>query len=228
MTLANSPLPALLSGSCGKDSALALFHARAAGLDVRWQVTMLEETGERSRSHGLPLALVQAQAAAQGLTLIAPAASWKTYEEAFTGALRDCAAAGCMAAVFGDIDLEPHREWEEKVCDAAGLQARLPLWLRRRDDLAREVLARGFRAVVVCTDSRYLGDEFCGRLYDEAFLADLPAGVDLCGENGEFHTFVFDGPGFVAPVPWRLQQYADYAAPAEYGGVRYRFAQLGL
>ena len=102
--------PALLSGSCGKDSALALFHARAAGLDVRWQVTMLEENGERSRSHGIPLDLVRAQAAAQGLELLAPAASWKTYEEAFTSALKDFAAKGCAVAVFGDIDLEAHRE----------------------------------------------------------------------------------------------------------------------
>ena len=150
--------PALLSGSCGKDSALALFHARAAGLDVRWQVTMLEENGERSRSHGIPLDLVRAQAAAQGLELLAPAASWKTYEEAFTSALKDCAAKGCAVAVFGDIDLEAHREWEEKVCAGAGLQAALPLWLRSREDLSREVLQRGYRAVVVCTDSRYLGD----------------------------------------------------------------------
>lgn len=226
--MTTTPTPALLSGSCGKDSALALFHARAAGLEVRWQVTMFEETGERSRSHGLPLALVQAQAAAQGLELLAPAASWKTYEETFTGALKACAAAGCQTAVFGDIDLEAHREWEEKVCAGAGLQAALPLWLRSREDLAREVLERGYRAVVVCTDSRYLGDEFCGRLYDADFLASLPPGVDWCGENGEFHTFVFDGPGFTAPVPWRLAQFADYTAPAEYGGVRYRFAQLAL
>lgn len=223
---AATPVPALLSGSCGKDSALALYHARANGLEVRWQVTMLEETGERSRSHGIPRALVQVQAAAQGLELLMPAADWAGYEAAFTGALGEIAARGAKAAVFGDIDLASHREWEERVCAAAGLRAELPLWGRGRTALAREILAHGYKAVVVCTDSRHLPDEFCGRQYDAEFLAQLPAGVDLCGENGEFHTFVYDGPGFSAPVPYRLASFADYTAPPQYGSVRYRFAQL--
>jgi diphthamide synthase (EF-2-diphthine--ammonia ligase) len=102
----------------------------------------------------------------------------------------------------------------------------LPLWQNDRRALAGEVLAAGFRAVVVCTDSRYLSGDFCGREYDASFIADLPAGVDACGENGEFHTFVYDGPIFSAPVGFSIEGFTDIVTPHEYGGVEYRFAQL--
>lgn len=217
---------AVLSGSCGKDSVLALYYARQNGFDVRFQICMLEESGRTSRSHGIPLKLVQMQADAQGLELIAPAASWKTYEEQFVGALKECAAKGATVAIFGDIDLQDHKDWEEKVCAKAGLEAHLPLWLRKRDELAKEVLEKGFKAEICTIDSRYLGDEFCGKDYDEAFLKSLPEKVDLCGENGEFHTFVWDGPGFKSPVNVTITEFAEYTAPPEYGSVRYLFAKL--
>jgi diphthamide synthase (EF-2-diphthine--ammonia ligase) len=100
------------------------------------------------------------------------------------------------------------------------------LWQESRTLIAQEVLQAGFEAYVVCTDSRYLADEFCGRRYDAQFLAELPPGVDACGENGEFHTFVFNGPMFQQPVPCRVVAFEDYTAPASLGGVRYRFAKL--
>ena len=92
--------------------------------------------------------------------------------------------------------------------------------------LAQEVLDAGFRAVVVCVDGRYLGDEFCGRQYDASFLRDLPPGVDACGENGEFHTLVYDGPNFSAPVRYSIDGFEDIVTAPEYGAVRYRFARL--
>lgn len=130
------------------------------------------------------------------LQLLAPSAGWTDYERVFVDALRELRASGHETALFGDIDLQAHREWEERVCREAGIAACLPLWHRDRLQLAHESIARGFEAVVFCVDSRHLGDEFCGRLFDESFIADLPAGVDACGENGEFHTFVYDGPLF--------------------------------
>jgi uncharacterized protein (TIGR00290 family) len=122
----------------------------------------------------------------------------------FVAQLREFAAQGFTQGLFGDIDLQPHRDWEEKVCAAAGLQAVLPLWHEPRRALVDELLAFGYRARVVCVDARFLDASFCGREFDAAFIADLPDGVDACGENGEFHTFVFDGPRLARPVAHEL------------------------
>lgn len=217
---------ALCSSSGGKDSMLALWYAHREGIRVHTMLTMFEESGERSRSHAIPRELMEQQANALGMTFVARSASWASYEHVFTDALRELYAAGHRLAVFGDIDLEPHREWEERVCAAAGLRAYLPLWQRDRRALAEEALAAGFRAIVVCTDSRYLGVEFCGREFDRQFLSDLPPNVDACGENGEFHTFVFDGPLFRQPVKVRVTGKEEYIAPPQLGGTRYCFARL--
>ena len=189
-------------------------------------ITMFDETGARSRSHGIHLPLMQAQASRLGMDLVAPSASWRTYEEVFVKTLQQIRLAGHDAVVFGDIDLLPHREWEEKVCAQAQVQAALPLWQRNRRELADESLRLGFKSIVVCIDHRYLSREFAGRLYDESFLADLPKGVDACGENGEFHTFVYDGPGFSTPLNVEVTQIEDYQAPKEFGGGGFTFARL--
>jgi uncharacterized protein (TIGR00290 family) len=224
VTLAGSR--AACSSSGGKDSLLALWHARAQGVKPETLVTMFDETSTRSRSHGVPRAIMERQAQALGMKLVAPSASWADYERVFVRTLRELREEGHEAVIFGDIDLEAHRAWEERVCREAGLNPLLPLWRRDRRELAREAIALGFRALVVCTDSRYLADEFCGRLYDESFLADLPPGVDACGENGEFHTFVFDGPLFRHPLDVHVAGREPYVAPPELGGVRYCFARL--
>src|SRR5688572_16479857 len=218
--------PAVCSSSGGKDSLLALWHARQSGVDVRTMLTMFDETGLRNRSHGVPRPLVEQQARALGLNLVAPCAGWENYEAVFVQTLRELHESGHRTVVFGDIDLEPHREWEERVCKAAGLAAYLPLWQRNRRELAEESLRLGFRAIVVCTDSRYLDDSFCGREFDAGFLASLPGNVDPCGENGEFHTFVYDGPSFNRPVDIQMLAKEPYTAPAKFGGTRYCFASL--
>ncbi|MDC8757732.1 diphthine--ammonia ligase [Janthinobacterium fluminis] len=217
---------ALMSWSGGKDSCLALWRARQAGLAVPLLITAMDESGTRARSHGVPPALLQAQAASLGARLQCYHASWAEYEEKFIAMLRAAAAEGYSHAIFGDIDLAPHRAWEEKVCAAAGLTALLPLWGEARRRLVDEFIAAGFKAVVVCVDGRHLPAEFCGREFDAAFLADLPPGVDACGENGEFHTFVYDGPAFSAPVALRRTDVLRYAAPAQLGGATYYFQQL--
>jgi uncharacterized protein (TIGR00290 family) len=218
--------PALCSFSGGKDSCLALWRAQQQGIDVRALLVMFEEHGARSRSHGLPASLLTRQTQALGLDFELRCASWTDYEAVFTQALRDFAARGFGSAIFGDIDLQAHRDWEEKVCANAGISPVLPLWHEPRERLAQEVIATGFRAIVACVDSRHLGDEFCGREYDERFLADLPPGVDACGENGEFHTFVFDGPNFKQPVEFEIEGFEPYTAPQAFGGTRYLFAKL--
>jgi uncharacterized protein (TIGR00290 family) len=169
---------------------------------------------------------MHAQAARLGMELIAPSASWRDYEAVFVDALLGLRASGHEAVVFGDIDLLPHREWEEKVCARAQLQAALPLWQRNRRTLAEESLRLGFRSIVVCVDQRHLSRDFAGRVFNEAFLADLPSSVDPCGENGEFHTFVYDGPVFSEPLPVEVTAIEDYQAPQEFGGGGYTFARL--
>lgn len=217
---------ALVSWSGGKDSCLALWRARQSGLTVRRLITALDEAGASSRSHGVPPELLQAQADALGTGIRFYETSWKNYEEKFVATLRTALDDGITDAVFGDIDLLPHREWEEKVCAQAGIAPHLPLWGEPRRKLVDEFLSLGFKAVVVCVNGSYLGEDFCGREFDAAFLADLPADVDACGENGEFHTFVYDGPAFSRPVAFERVEKRRYESPAELGGTPYYFQQL--
>jgi uncharacterized protein (TIGR00290 family) len=191
---------AFFSWSGGKDSMLALHRALASGWRVEALLAMFDEDGERSRSHAISPQLMHAQAAALGIPLVVGRAGWEDYEAVFGAHLRRFAADGFTHGLFGDIDLQPHRDWEEKVCAAAGLCAELPLWQQDRRVLVDELLALGYRARVVCVDASRLDASFCGHEFDARFVAELPAGVDACGENGEFHTFVFDGPRFAQSV----------------------------
>jgi uncharacterized protein (TIGR00290 family) len=217
---------AFASWSGGKDSCLAVARAKQAGIEVRTLLTMFEESGERSRSHGLPRELLHAQARAMGCEWRWRATTWKSYEREFVDELHALRSSGHTQGVFGDIDLAAHREWEEKVCGAAGIEALLPLWHQPRLELAREFWDAGFKALVVCTDDRFLSHDYCGREFDRAFVASLPSGVDACGENGEFHTFVYDGPTFSRAVDFDLAGFSPYTAPAEFGGAGYCFADL--
>lgn len=198
---AAGPAPFALSWSGGKDSALALLRAREAGGRPLALLNMLDETGTRSRSHGLRPEVLAAQAAALGLPLWTARASWASYGREFTALLTRAAGAGAQAAVFGDIDLQDHRDWEERVCAAAGLEAVLPLWNEPRRALVEEGLRRGLRARIVAVREDALPAGLLGRLLDPALLDEIERlGADACGERGEYHTVVVDGPGFAAPL----------------------------
>jgi len=222
----SAAVPALCSWSGGKDSCLALHLSLEAGVPVTRLLTVFEPDADRSRSHALPHELLAAQADALGLELCAPCADWASYERVFVEELERARESGIGQAIFGDIDLLPHREWEEKVCRRAGLTAHLPLWNWPRERVVAEILRRGIKAVCVCINARFLPEEFCGRAYDEAFLRDLPRGVDACGENGEFHTFVTHAPRFRRPIEVRVAAHRRYVGPTEYGGEVYWFADL--
>jgi diphthine-ammonia ligase len=217
---------AAISWSGGKDGWLALLRARAAGLDVRYALTMFDESGERSRSHAVPPELMGLQARALGLEPVAARAGWQDYETSIVAALRDLARDGVDTVVFGDIDIAAHRAFEERVCAAAGLVADLPLWQQDRAALVEAMFAAGLEALVVTTDDRFLDGSYCGRRFDRAFVAALPADVDPCGENGEFHTFVTGGAGFGSPLP--VMAAASYAHVVTFDGKRaaYHFAPL--
>jgi len=189
--------PFACSWSGGKDSCLALYRAISAGAKPFALLTMLEESGERSRAHGLGLQVLRAQAASLGLTLVTRAASWETYEPTFVSALRDLREAGVEACVFGDIDLNEHRQWERKVCAAAAMNAHLPLWQMERKALLEELLSLGFQAMVVATKDESLGQRFLGRMLDAELIREFERmGIDPCGEAGEYHTVVVNGPIF--------------------------------
>ncbi|TJZ73001.1 diphthine--ammonia ligase [Chitiniphilus eburneus] len=199
-----TPLPFLCSWSGGKDSCHALHAALAAGHRPVALLNMLNETGERSRSHGLSPALLRAQADALGLPLLTGSATWQGYEAEFVARLIEARDGhGARAAVFGDIDLQAHRDWEEQVCARAGIEALLPLWQRPRRALVEEMITDGIRAVIVSCNAQ-LGPGFLGRAIDAATLDALEAaGVDACGENGEYHTAVLDAPTFARPLAVR-------------------------
>ena len=197
---------AFCSWSGGKDSCLALDRALMDGFEVTHLLTMFDDRENQSRSHAVRLEVMRAQADSLGIELIAPRASWQNYERVFIETICELKEKGCEHGVFGDIDLQAHRDWEEKVCGAADITAVLPLWNENRLDLVNEFIERGFSSVVICVNEKFLPKEFCGRVFDKNFVADLPASVDACGENGEFHTFAFDGRLFENPVPYKIDE----------------------
>lgn len=220
----NSPVAAaLMSWSGGKDSALALHHARR---DPRHCVTQLLTSVnahyERVSMHGVRVALLEAQAQRLGLPLrqlrLPEMPSMPAYEQALLAALAEARGQGIEEVIYGDIFLEDLRAYRERQLASAGLRGYFPLWRRSGPDVWRELLDQGFRAIVVCVNEQHLNASFCGRLLDRDFLRDLPPGVDPCGENGEYHSFVFDSPDFSCPIDMVRGEVVRRAYPAPGGG----------
>lgn len=194
----------VVSWSGGKDCCLALYLAVKAGLRVWTLLNMRVEGGGRSRSHGLRDSVVEAQARALGLNLLAVDTSWSAYERNFVQSLQRLRRRGVEIAVFGDIDLPPHLEWEQGVCRAADLIPALPLWQRGRAQVLRELLEAGFESRIVALRAECLPPSYLGRSLSLDLAAELERlGVDACGENGEFHTIVTNGPLFRRPLELR-------------------------
>jgi len=193
---------AVVSWSGGKDSALALHAARGdPTLRVTGLLTTVTDGFERISMHGVRRALLEAQSDAVGLPVrevrIPIAASNETYEAALRRELETLHREGVSRVVFGDLFLRDVREYRERLLAAvAGVGPAFPLWERDTRAVAEEFIRLGFRAILVCVDPRQLDPAFCGREFDRTLLDDLPPAADPCGENGEFHTFVYDGPIF--------------------------------
>jgi diphthine-ammonia ligase len=195
------------SWSGGKDSCLALYRALSAGGHLTCLITMFTEDNERSRSHGLAREVLEAQAAAIGVPLLTAAATWDDYEASFVGLLGAAKAKGAAMAVFGDIDIPAHREWEENVCRQAGLTASLPVWQQDRMALLDEWWQAGFEARIVVVRDGIVDRRYLGRILDRQTAQELAAtSVDPCGENGEFHTLVTAGPLFRQPIDIELRE----------------------
>lgn len=197
--------PIVLCWSGGKDSALAL---DALLHNAEWEVVSLLTTVtrdfDRISMHGVRRALLAAQVAALGLPLaeaeISPGATNEQYESEMARVLTSFREQGVRTVAFGDLFLADIRAYRERQISALGMKCVFPVWGLDTTDLAHRFVRDGFRAITCCVDPRQLDQSFCGRELDEAFLRDLPAGVDRCGENGEFHTFVYDGPNFSTPI----------------------------
>ncbi|MFH1969076.1 MAG: diphthine--ammonia ligase [Verrucomicrobiota bacterium] len=189
------------SWSGGKDSCLALHRACLAGAKPAFLLTMISEDGIRSRSHGLRKDVIEAQAAVLGIPLLTRCATWAEYEAAFIEALHEIHKKGITSGVFGDIDFPPHLEWEEKVCAKADIVPCLPLWGGARLALLHEFITLGYKALIVQVNENKLNRKFLGRIIDRDVIGEFQkTGIDPCGENGEYHTVVIDGPIFSRPL----------------------------
>lgn len=193
------------SWSGGKDSALAVHRAIQAGSEPAMLWTMFEKDQEHSKSHALPLAIVQEQARQIGVPLMTRKADWAGYELQFLDAMRVCKAHGIPQAVFGDIDLEDHLLWVQSMCTKAGITAIHPLWNEPRRALLEEFVAAGFEAYIIVVNTKMMPAEFIGRRFTIGLMDELEAlGIDSCGESGEFHTVVVGGPIFKERIPVRM------------------------
>jgi uncharacterized protein (TIGR00290 family) len=193
-----------LSWSGGKDSALALWTLRGERLEPEALITTVTEGYERISMHGVRRELLARQAEVLGIPLvevvIPPACVNEVYEARMAEGFAAAPLSGVEAVAFGDLFLEDVRSYREQRLAAGGMRGLFPLWGRDTTALAGEFLDAGFEATLVCVDRRALDADFAGRRYDRQLLAELPPGVDPCGENGEFHTFVSGGPIFAEPV----------------------------
>jgi uncharacterized protein (TIGR00290 family) len=209
------------SWSGGKDSCYALMQAIKMGYDAKVLLNVLNEQGRISRSHGIPYSILQAQARATALPMLCIQSSWEEYEKKFTEALNQLKEEyNLEAAVFGDIDLQAHRDWEEKVCSKANLKAVLPLWQMDRKKLVLEMLDQGIETMIVsCNET--MGERFIGQMLTPILIDELESmGIDPCGENGEYHTLVVDCPLFIKRLNINLHSKVNHG--------NYWFSQLEL
>lgn len=194
----------IASFSGGKDSVLALYKAMKVGEAVGL-IVMLEEEGERSRSHGMPPELIRAQAKSIGLPVYTAAASWIEYEKVFMSLLEKAKNQGAEVLVTGDLDMPEHGCWHDKVTKNAGLKLGMPLWEMDHREAVEEFINLGFVTIIVTVNlSLGMREEDLGRTLTHEYIKELEArGIDPCGEGGEFHTTVLDGPMFKQPIQVR-------------------------
>jgi uncharacterized protein (TIGR00290 family) len=197
---------AVFTWSSGKDSAFALNEMMNDGKhDVVALLTTVTRDYGRISMHGVREELLDLQAAAIGLPVekvyINTKASNEDYEKAMGDMLARFREEGVFTVGIGDIFLEDLRKYREERLAEVGMVAEFPIWQRDTTELAQEFIDKGFKAVVTCVDTEVMDGAFSGREYDASFLKDLPEGIDPCGENGEFHSFCYDGPMFKKPVP---------------------------
>lgn len=209
-------IKAYLNWSSGKDATMALFDLQQdPDIKIGKLVTTVDSTSSRISMHGIPKKLLLQQIENLGLPLhiidLPENVPLKNYNQIMLKETSALVEQGFTHSVFGDIFLEDLRKYREEQLSKIGLKAVFPLWKMDTSQLIQRFIKEGFKAITVCVNAKYLDQSFCGRIIDHKFLADLPKNVDACGENGEFHTFVFDGPLFRKQVPFSKGKiYSDF------------------
>lgn len=201
----------VMSYSCGKDSTLALHKMLTLGGAPTALLVMFNSGDGRSFFHGADGALLERYSAALQIPLLRVPSCGEDYHLAMEEALRKAKKAGAEFACFGDIDIEGHRIWGEECCRNAGLSALYPLWHANREENAREVINLGYKCVIKSIDNTKLPKSMLGKILDEALLEEMAqCGIDVCGENGEYHTLVVDGPIFRSPIQYIAGKILDF------------------
>lgn len=227
-------IPAIFNWSGGKDSSLALYKILQEGkYEVRYLLTTLNAENRRISMHGVKEELLDKQAAEIGILLkkvfLSPSASMEQYNQLMTDTWNELKQEGIQHAIFGDIFLEDLKDYRDKRLAEVGLTGVYPLWKMNTKALVEEFIELGFKTTLVCINAGLLDKDFCGRIIDKNFIADLPENVDPAGENGEFHTFVFEGPIFQKPIEISLgevveKSYTDPTDPEK--NIKFYFREL--
>ncbi|MBK1898229.1 Dph6-related ATP pyrophosphatase [Chryseobacterium paridis] len=209
---------ALFNWSSGKDSALALYKTiNENKFDITCLLTSINEEFQRISMHGVQVSLLEQQASSIGLPLIKmeipKEPSMEQYSDIMEKTMAGLQSQGISHSIFGDIFLEDLRKYREDQLRAIGMEAVFPLWKKDTSNLIHEFLDLGFKTIITCVNETYLDKSFAGRIIDEKFIADLPDNVDPCGENGEFHTFTFDGPLFKNPILFEIGEIVKKTYP---------------
>ncbi len=198
----------IFNWSGGKDSALCLYKVlKSHPGQVNCLLTSVSEQYQRISMHGVRVELLETQAKSIGFPLVKmmmpEMPTMENYERVTRSTLSNLKDQGATTCAYGDIFLEDLRAYRETMLTSLNLRALFPLWKISTRDLLKEFIDLGFKTIVVCVNEKYLDSTFAGRVIDNDFIKDLPANVDPCGENGEFHTFVFDGPVFKSPIDFK-------------------------
>lgn len=200
---------AIFNWSSGKDSAFALYKILNSNqFEIVSLITSINERYRRVSMHGLSEELLEKQAESIGISLqkimLPESPSIDEYNSIMNLTLKELKQKGITHSIFGDIFLEDLRKYREEKLNEVGLKAVFPLWKENTKDLIQEFLSLGFKTIVICVNENFLDKSFVGRIIDQQFIDDLPENVDPCGENGEFHTFTFDGPIFQFPIKFKI------------------------
>lgn len=200
---------AIFNWSSGKDSALTLYKIlKDDQFEVTSLLTSINKEFQRISMHGVHVSLLEKQAESLGFPLIKmeipKEPSMEEYSEIMSKTMNDIKSQGVTHSIFGDIFLEDLRKYREDQLQSIGMKSVFPLWKQNTTDLINEFLSLGFKTIVTCVNETYLDKSFAGRIIDQDFIKDLPENVDPCGENGEFHTFTFDGPIFKNPIAFEI------------------------
>ena len=205
----------VMSYSCGKDSTLALHHMIKNGNEPVALIVMVNKEAERSYFHGADYKMLEAYSENLGIPILPTASNGEDYHIAMEESLRKAIEMGAEAACFGDIDIDNNRAWSEARCENVGIEAVFPLWQRNRADNVYEIVNSGYKCLIKSINNTLLPESFLGKCIDSQIIEEMKSfGIDICGENGEYHTLAIDGPIFKTPIEYKtgeLIRLGDYS-----------------